>query len=162
MGTPPLFFDFSGVGVLHDSISDSRKLKQPDRAFGLRNTNQLSQLLSIYNGGSPIPYSALINTASNNTKPPLVFPFLLLESKSEEGDGFSKIYEQSALPLQSFLRLQDQLQARTGVPKNLNKSLVWFLAHRGSDWKILAAYTYHEDGPAESVRYPSKLRMNYF
>lgn len=130
-----------------DGLGNAR---QPDRVFGLRNTEYFSRLLAACAGDEPIEYSTLCKTT------PLIFPFLLLESKSEGGGGFPGVYEQSAQPLQSFLQLQDKLQARAGVPNELNKSLVWFLAHRGRDWQVLAAYTNYdsEEGSAESVRCP--------
>ena len=138
--------------VQHLTIDGLGNARQPDRVFGLRNAEYFSRLLSACAGDGPIEYSTLCKTT------PLIFPFLL-ESKSEGGGGFPGVYEQSAQPLQSFLQLQDKLQARAGVLNELNKSLVWFLAHRGRDWQVLAAYTNYdsEEGSAESVRCPRCL-----
>jgi hypothetical protein len=67
----------------------------------------------------------------------LVYPFILVESKSEENSpGFEAIQRQSAFPLREFLRLQQKLQQTSGQPLD---PLVWFFSYQADEWRLSAA-----------------------
>jgi hypothetical protein len=82
---------------------------------------------------------------------PIVFPFLALEAKSEKGrDGFSDIETQTAFTIRSLLTLQEDLRRAAGEDSEWESGpLVWFLANKGEQWRVAAAYIEHKNG----VRY---------
>lgn len=67
---------------------------------------------------------------------PLLFPFLILEVKSEKSkDGFDDILTQTAFPILALLQLQADLHEK--VPgREGSEALVWFLANRGDVWRV--------------------------
>jgi hypothetical protein len=66
-----------------------------------------------------------------------LFPFLLVEAKSEKGgNGFAAILRQSFLPLRTCLKLQMGIAKEKGdlaLPP-----LVWFIGFQGPDWRLYA------------------------
>jgi hypothetical protein len=88
---------------------------------------------------------------------PLLFPFLLLEAKSEtSSSGFDAIQVQSAFPIYALLKLQEELGSYVDWSSGEERfePLVWFLASRGDQWKVYGA---HLDKGAEGdpTRYVS-------
>jgi hypothetical protein len=64
----------------------------------------------------------------------VLYPFLLVEAKSEKGSpGFESIESQSAFPIRALLKLQHDLGAATESEIN---PLVWFLANQGEEWRV--------------------------
>jgi hypothetical protein len=64
----------------------------------------------------------------------VLYPFLIVEAKSEKGSrGFESIENQTAFPIRTLLKLQHDLSAasETGI-----KPLVWFLANQGEEWRV--------------------------
>lgn len=73
---------------------------------------------------------------------PLLFPFLVLEAKSEKGrDYFGAIRTQTAFSVRTLLKMQADLQLATmGQSSCLGGPLVWFLANKGAVWRVSAGY----------------------
>jgi hypothetical protein len=85
---------------------------------------------------------------------PLLFPFLVLEAKSEKGeDGFGSIEMQTALSIRTLVKLQADLQLAAGEQStSLGVPLVWFFATKGEHWRVSAAYTTNREQAPQYVR----------
>ncbi|KAH8805455.1 hypothetical protein F5884DRAFT_799316 [Xylogone sp. PMI_703] len=144
IGTNPLFDDRTQEVIIHDPLLRSQLPKlEPDRVYGLQETNNFEKLLS-----TPVP-SALANDAditlrelvrSNPFKDgvePLLFPFLILEAKSgKSSSGFYEIQTQTAFPIFALLKLQEDLLARVQDGGMADGPLIWFFANRGDAWRV--------------------------
>ena len=88
----------------------------------------------------------------------LIFPFLLLEAKSDGAkDRFEDGMVQSAHPIQILLQLQEGLKLNAPGESRF-APFVWYLASRGDEWRIYATYTTsNQRGETEYVNrvYPS-------
>lgn len=72
---------------------------------------------------------------------PLLFPFLILEAKSEgSAQGFDAIQTQTAFPIWALLRLQEDLHSRATDAELGTSPLVWFFANRGDAWRVFGCY----------------------
>jgi hypothetical protein len=72
---------------------------------------------------------------------PLLFPFLVLEAKSEaSSSGFDAILVQSSFPIRGLLKMQDDLRSNVSDVEGAFDPLVWFLASRGDAWRVYAGY----------------------
>lgn len=64
----------------------------------------------------------------------LVFPFLVIEAKSEKGSpGFASIEAQTAFPIMAMLQRLGQLEEDVEKPID---PLVWFFAYAGCDIRL--------------------------
>jgi hypothetical protein len=74
---------------------------------------------------------------------PLLFPFLILEAKSEKGqDSFGAIEKQTAFSIRTLLLMQENLYDAVGARSTcLGGPLVWFFASKGEEWRVSACYT---------------------
>ncbi|KAK2760893.1 hypothetical protein FQN54_002133 [Arachnomyces sp. PD_36] len=115
IGTNALFDDRAQELIVHNDVSNTQIPRQePDRIFGLRTTKNFEDLVS-----RPVAASPNVTLADHirmcpfkKDSDPLLFPFLLLEAKSEtSSNGFDDIQVQSALPLWALLKLQEELQS---------------------------------------------------
>ena len=119
IGTKPLFDDRVQELIVHDSTLRSELPKQQsDRVYGLQATDNLQGFLSRPVEGQRLgagletvgdmvrcsPYKPDCNT--------LLFPFLILEAKSEtSSNGFEAIQAQTAFTIWALLKLQEDLQS---------------------------------------------------
>ena len=80
---------------------------------------------------------------------PLLFPFLILEAKSEKShNGFADIQTQTLFPISALLRLQENLEARViNGTKNRREALVWFSANRGDSRRAYGCYITDDETP---------------
>ena len=89
---------------------------------------------------------------------PLLFPFMILEAKSEKGDGFAAIEKQTAFSIRTLLKLQYDLHSKTDIEgKRRRGPLVFFLSNRGEEWKVAGAFT---DKKGKSVQYVSIPKLS--
>jgi hypothetical protein len=148
IGTNPLFDDRTEDRILHDPLIRSQLSKQkPDRVYGLQATKNFDQLLSKTASGS---LGAIDGTSVGEivrSSPfkegtePLLFPFLILEAKSESSsNGFGDIQIQTAFPIFALLKLQEDLQAQATESESGVAPLVWFFANRGDAWRIYGCF----------------------
>ena len=146
IGTNPLFDDRAQEVVHQNSLLRLELPKQePDRVYGLQATDNLKNLLS-----SPVARSILAPDEPNimleelvrscpfkDGDEPLLFPFLVLEAKSEKSfSGFGAIQTQSAFPIFALLKLQEDLLTQAIDGHGPNRPLVWFFANRGDAWRV--------------------------
>lgn len=84
---------------------------------------------------------------------PLVFPFLVIEAKSEKGcDAFTDTQVQTAFAIRELLSIQDQLArlAEEDTERDAGP-LVWFLSYKGEQWRVSAAYIHNQNGKTSYV-----------
>ncbi|KAJ5417461.1 uncharacterized protein N7487_001011 [Penicillium crustosum] len=147
-GTNNLFEDRAEEFILYEGILRSELKKQgPDRVYGLKNTRNLDSLLSslappeLANEPGDTVADVIKHTPFSSDVDPLLFPFLLLEAKSESSNsGFDAIQIQSAFPIRALLKLQEDLQSNSPISDPAMAPLVWFLACRGDAWRVYGAY----------------------
>jgi hypothetical protein len=160
-----LLFHFrAGQYIYHDDevaeiIPNGEK---PDRAYGLRYTQRLKRVLRAVSAESgqtdkylarfsPYPRARKeatteANSKGRSTKNPLLFPFLVLESKSESsGVEHHAIFRQTAFAIRSFLKIQYDLWTSTVGERTWGTGgpFVWFLSQKGVDWRVEGAYIHN-------------------
>ena len=162
-GLNPLFDDRAEEHIKYEEeiekVLKRTKGKRPDRIVGLRATSRIERILKHTEA-----YEEDSNRKSITISPfsgpcqPLLFPFLVLEAKSEKSsDTFSKIYLQTGFAIRALLNLQrDLLNATTENQQYGMKPLVWFLANKGEDWRVYGAYLEEEKG-SDGQNYVSQL-----
>ena len=88
---------------------------------------------------------------------PLLFPFLVLESKQEASSADDHaILLQSAFAIRTLLKLQNNLRCITGKESQwmTGGPFVWFLSHKGASWDVAGAYThYKKNHPLDDPEY---------
>jgi hypothetical protein len=85
----------------------------------------------------------------------ILFPFLILEAKSEfNSPGFSAIEKQSAFPIKRLVDIQKSLRQKKKKPTD--RALVWFLAFSGDEWRVYACVPKGD----ETVRYPKNFNLH--
>jgi hypothetical protein len=99
----------------------------------------------------------------NEMRDQVLFPFLVLEAKSETGDSFDDVEIQTAFAIKKILDIQLKLQLATGERSQWQSGpLIWFLSNRGDDWRVAAAYVEMDGKRAHYVRNfslnPSEVR----
>lgn len=159
-----LFDDRVQELIIHDSTLRSKlPRKEPDRIYGLQATRNLEDLLStplpgpsIGAGGSTVG-DMVRSSPFRSGSDPLLFPFLILEAKSESSSsGFDDIQAQTAFPIWALLKLQEDLQSHVEAAdaKCQFHPLVWFLASRGDAWRVYGCHIRKGD-QSERSRYVS-------
>jgi hypothetical protein len=135
-------FDFHiGTGITYrDEVKNYVKMEQPDRVYGLTKTKQMMALFDRVNRNkkslkwedcSPYP-----------GKDGLMFPFLVLESKSATSqDSDNTTLHQSALVVPYLLQMQHKLTEKAGSRTRWRAGpFVWYLSHIGPNWVVRGAY----------------------
>jgi len=106
------------------------RVQEPDRVIGLRLTRTIAERIAAdrFRKNTHTPFSGK----------DVLYPFVVVEAKREKGPvaGFSGIEHQSAFPIRTCLRLQQNLQQETGIDL---QCLVWFFAFRGEEWRVYGA-----------------------
>lgn len=138
--------------ILHDPLLRSELPKQePDRVYGLQATRNFENLLSAPAantrgfGDRPNIREAIRSSPLREGSEPLLFPFLILEAKSEKSSsGFDDIQAQTAFPIWTLLKLQEELQGKVTDTESEFGPLVWFFANRGDAWRVYGCYATEE------------------
>jgi hypothetical protein len=112
------------------AAADGAPNKAPDLVLGLAMTTSFKELTRIRPELRHTPIE--LDVAS------ILYPFLVIEAKSEKGSpGFEAVEAQTAFPIRTFLRLQAQLNAQG--PFSLDP-LVWFMAFSGEQWHVYGCF----------------------
>lgn len=154
--------------VIYDDLVKSHLPKQaPDRVFGLQNTPSFQTLLDssarpeIRKAPDNIVSDLITSTPFKTEADPLLFPFLVLEAKSESSSrGSEAILTQSFFPIRALLKLQDDLRSfYKGEVKF--EPLVWFFASRGDNWKLYCGTVVKEENeaPTKYVSSPNLIGL---
>lgn len=167
LGLNPLFSDREEERIFHDPFVTLEAPKQePDRVYGLRQTRNFEKALNAQstNDRSDRVSKHLVREFIKYTPfaqdgDPLLFPFLVLEAKSEKGqDGFNSIQMQTALSIRTLLQLQHDLQKTVGDETELHDGpLVWFISNKGEEWRVAAGFVKETGNVTDYVR----LRHHY-
>jgi hypothetical protein len=136
-----------GKRVYH---ADAEELKRdgvdkqlPDRVIGLGLTKSFEHYTRLNsNVHSPFKGSDV------------VYPFIVIEAKPENGPGWQSIQCQGAFALRTCLKMQQKLETSSGRP---HQSLVWFFAFRGEEWRLYAAVPQEDKTVGEKC--PSAYRL---
>lgn len=149
-GINPLFDDRVDEGIVYPPELQrdlpSRE-DRPDRVYGLRVTSRIERLL-LNAEENPIASKANSTKDGLRSSPfkvdgdPIVYPFLIIEAKSEKGaDSFTDIQVQTAFAIRELLSLQGELAQAAGEGTEWDGGpLVWFLSYKGEQWRVWAAY----------------------
>ncbi|OCL11766.1 hypothetical protein AOQ84DRAFT_361218 [Glonium stellatum] len=137
-GETLLFANYSDKFIQYDPRDglEMRGLqkRKPDRVFGLSRTESLVYFsktdLAKDLRHSPFPDADMF------------YPFLILEAKSEGGGlGFESIETQTAFPIRTCVKLQDDLRRRSS---NSMDPLLWFMSYEGDEWRVAACIVHSE------------------
>nr|RBQ99291.1 hypothetical protein FVER53263_00115 [Fusarium verticillioides] len=139
LGISPLFDDRAEEGIVYSSELRAELPKRehrPDRVYGLHVTERLSRLLSYAEDVRSSPFRL--------DGDPLVFPFLVIEAKSEKStDSFTNNQVQTAFAIRELLSIQHELSQATNEGREWDGGpLVWFLSYRGEEWRVSAAFVH--------------------
>lgn len=167
-GNNLLFDDRVDEAIVYDEELRSqlpKREERPDRVFGLRRTKRLDRIL--WMEGNQGKFSGQSIEENLSTTPfradgeAILFPFLILEAKSEKGgDSFTDIETQTAFAIRELLLLQNGLyQAAVNFEDEGSEPLVWFLSNKGEQWRVSIGYI---DSSGTSPRFVclSQLRLN--
>jgi len=112
------FDDRAEEAIIYEDIlkSTMQKREKPDRVYDLRMTKRLERLLEQTEDKRPASGRKMIGESIRSTSfrpdgQPIVFPFLVLEAKSEKRkDDFNDIEIQTAFTIHSLLTIQEDLK----------------------------------------------------
>lgn len=109
--------------------------REPDAIYGLLNTERMSHYLQAIGTQRPdVKFHQPLADRGN----PLLFPFLVVEAKSGvASDTWESIRLQTAFAIRELLQCQHYLFQDVGVGETA--PLVWFIANKGSNWRVSVA-----------------------
>ena len=128
---PSIFSNKSDERVMHGNSGLEKevidqKYKRPDRVYGLSVT------------GSFAPFRERLTKASPFIGRHTLFPFLLVEAKSEKSaSGFEEIERQTALSIRTCLKLQIDLDIESN---QVLDPVVYFFGFMGDEWRLYLAF----------------------
>lgn len=145
------------------AMTKKRRGKKPDRVFGLQETNIFEEILdqtSSQSSSSPSNLRRRLKASPFRGKSrPLLYPFLIVEAKSEKSDdSFSDAEEQTAFPIKTLLELQYDLRKRVNKFTG-SGPLVWFLTSRGDSWRVYGCYVNEEQPNSWVCTFCSRVTM---
>ena len=161
---PHLEVELEKDGRGNESRSKGIKLpeRRPDRVYGLRQTSNFEERLSspaktVLDGASEDAITALLGTVDAGEEllvqdfihatpfhqrgDPLLFPFLILEAKSEDGRGHRNCGIQTSLPIWAVLKGQERLVELSGNLDELGGPFIWYIHYLGDSWRVSGCYT---------------------
>lgn len=103
----PIFSDRVQERIRHEDVVQAKlpKKEHPDRVYGLRKTENIGRALARASDRL-IDFSPFDPAVD-----PLVFPFLILEAKSNKSsEGWDDVEKQTAFPIRTLIKLQEDLQ----------------------------------------------------
>ncbi|KAF4969181.1 hypothetical protein FSARC_3557 [Fusarium sarcochroum] len=155
-GISPLFDDRAEEAIMYSPQLQSelpKREERPDRVYGLQATNRLSRLLQSAKDIRSSPFRP--------DGEPIIFPFLVIEAKSEKGsDAFTDTQVQTAFAIRELLLIQRGLAQAAGEDTEWDAGpLVWFLSYKGEQWRVSAAYTHNQDDVTFYVIWKRVMRI---
>lgn len=130
---------------------------KPDRVYGLRRTNRFRRILDEIPGKDDQKIGDIVTSSPFQIKyEQLLFPFLVLEAKSEKSaSSMSRAEIQTASALRELLILQRNLKDSAGTASHWKSGpLAWCLVNKGEHWSVSAAYL---SNPGSHTPYVSLL-----
>jgi hypothetical protein len=153
-----VFADRADDLIIHGGAAASElRPRKPDRVYGLQQTKRFDQMLETVTSTIQKHTQKRFDiTPFGERKDPIIFPFLISESKTERGDSFDSCERQTAFPIWKLLKLQEELQ---NLSKRLTNEhggpLAWFDSNRGEDWRVYGCYTNVDEDNTTSYVCPS-------
>jgi hypothetical protein len=155
--------------ILYDPFQKSSKKsktlstpgeRRPDRILGFQDTGSLARRLDArqLDQLDPIAHrlqeeagivtirETLECSVLNHKSRLLLFPFLVIEAKSEAGESISACNRQTAFPIWKMLKIQEELQSRSDKSLDYGGPLLWYIAYRGEQWVLSGCYTVEKEG----------------
>jgi hypothetical protein len=138
-----LKIEWMSFSIYDDLVKSHLPKQSPDRVYGLQNTRRFRSLLD--SSARPDLQTRPDDTVSDLVRStpfktdtdPLLFPFLVLEAKSNSSSrDFEAILTQTFFPIRALLKLQDDLRLYVPEGEATFEPLVWFLASRGYIWRL--------------------------
>lgn len=157
-------FDFHAEEYIQHNPEIARlrvRDEKPDRVIGLRKTHKFADLLSQQSGDRKL--ETIIRSCPfrkrRSAHTELIFPFLILEAKSEKsGSSWTDVQRQTACSIVTLLQIQQELADSVKQPKDTLEPLVWFLSHKGEHWRVAAGVTDNSKGRRSYVS-PSSVSL---
>ncbi|KAL4962169.1 uncharacterized protein BDV14DRAFT_210694 [Aspergillus stella-maris] len=132
-----------------------KRYEQPDRVYGLIETQNIKELLdspyrrTAADGSQESVRDTLEASPFKGDRKPLLFPFLLVEAKSDTIGDTAGLERQSAFTIRRLITIQDELRAATGKETSwLTGPLVWFFGWHGEDWYVRSSFI-DDTGPSQ-------------
>ena len=148
---------------MHEAeVTAVRKVdEKPDRVHGLRKTARFARLLKEQTkSGKTIEETLRANPFRKETAA-LIFPFLVLEAKSEKSDSsLSRSELQTASSIMTLLSLQQKLAT---LGKHTTSSLIpvtWFLSNKGEHWNVAIGFVQSSKPTLSVVSTPAHERTH--
>lgn len=154
-----LFSDRAEAAIQHEfPILPQKKNKEekPDRVYGLSWTKNFRTLLnSIDKRTLDGDQKTLKNTLNISPFPkevePLLYPFLMLEAKSDKQGNRLAVELQTAFCLRRLLKLQHELRLAAGTDTVWETGpLVWLITWYGDSWYVSGGFV---RGTEENLEY---------
>ena len=113
--------------------------EKPDRIYGLRKTKRFTRLLVRKGTDSKAVEDTIRSCPFRKGRAELIFPFLILEAKSEKaGCSGTDVRRQTACSIVTLLQIQQELSDAATRAEVTLEPLVWFLSNKGEHWKVAA------------------------
>lgn len=148
-------------------ISKMRK-RRPDRILGFQHTDQFDYRLNEIacklqdEAGTKTIREMVETTVAKHKNKLLLFPFLVIEAKAEDGEGLHVCDIQTAFPIWKMLKIQEELQEKTGKSLNYGCPLLWYIAYQGTNWEVSGCYTDEKNGKPSYVSYIDQPLVYFF
>lgn len=156
-----IFADRADDLIIHGGEAASElKERRPDRVYGLQQTKRFEKALGqVTTIVQSLSRQGIEITPFGEQKDPILFPFLISESKTERGDSFDSCERQTAFPIWQLLQLQHNIREVSQRPiDEQGGPLAWFISNRGEDWRVYGCYTdIDEDSKTSYVCHLSQL-----
>jgi hypothetical protein len=154
VGINPIFDNRAEEAITYSKgirMDLGRREHRPDRIFGLCQTRTIEMLLGKLARGQPQPLATVAQTVRvtpfRDAAEPIIFPFLIMEAKSEKSSSsFTNIDMQTAFAIRELVLLQEGLErasSKLGHPDWDAGPLVWYFSYRGEQWRLHGAFSGH-------------------
>jgi hypothetical protein len=144
-----------------------KKYEKPDRVYGLMQTENFKILLDSADKRVPLDEDIRILRHTLEVSPfkrdrePLLFPFIIIEAKSDTVGDTAAVEMQTAFCIRRLLMLQDGLRAATGEESLWQTGpLLWFFAWHGNEWEIKGSFI--DSSSTSTPRYVSDAQCSAF
>lgn len=124
-----------------------RREHKPDRIIGLCQTPTVESLLGKLDRHALLPKTVgqtIRTTPFKKAGEPVIFPFLIMEAKSDKSAGsFGDIDMQTAFAIRELVLLQEELKCTAlglGHTEWEAAPLVWYFSYRGEQWRLHGAF----------------------
>jgi hypothetical protein len=138
--------------VLYNPFEQHREKRRPDRIIGFQRTGSFGRrpdetARQLQNDAGIRTIGEMIQaTVLNDNSGPLLFPFLVIEAKSEHGKAHSDCDDQTAFPIWKMLKIQEELQDKSELQLDYRGPLLLYISCRGDDCRLFGCYIGKKDG----------------